>query len=269
MTARLIRLLSLLGVEAVPALGYFMGEWSNGTALALYWWENFFGALLIATRIVVHRKVTRKRGHYAGVVTITKETRRGGRRVRETSTRPGSFLSQFLITMLVFTGAHGVFLALILFLFLPELHPEAAVNLGDLRDGWIAMSGFLLCGLSIDLVGIRDRPFSWLTRVSDVALGRMVVVHLTIIGGMFAMFYFEQPRAFFGVFIGLKTLMDLSWWAPWHDKPVPEEPPAWTRKLVARFGPEKDFVESWKKDRERERQNEREAEGVDETVVKR
>ncbi|MBI2834124.1 MAG: hypothetical protein HYX76_06825 [Acidobacteria bacterium] len=54
----------------MTAGGIFLGGWSYSTALVLYWWENFFGSLLIAIRIVLHRRLTRKRGHYPRRITF-------------------------------------------------------------------------------------------------------------------------------------------------------------------------------------------------------
>lgn len=234
--ARLLRLLSLLGVNAVPAAGVFLSGWSSATALVLYWWENFFGSLLIAARIVVHRRVTRKRGHYGGA---------------RTAAPRASFLAGFLSEMLLFTTAHGMFLAVILFFLSQQQGAAAGVNRTELEEGLVGMTGFLLAGLSIDLVGLRERPFAWLKHIADVALGRMLVVHLTIIFGGAAYAYFEQPRTFFGVFIGLKVLLDLAWWSAGQEKPVPDEAPRWTR-WFARPGQEEEIVKAWQLARRRQ-----------------
>src|SRR5256885_1790714 len=108
--ASVLRLLTLLGVNAVPGIGIFLGGWSSGTALALYWWENFFGSILIAIRVAVHRRLTHKRGHYVNQVTVRTTISKGRKRVERTDGR-STFLSGFVTTMLVFTGAHGIFLA--------------------------------------------------------------------------------------------------------------------------------------------------------------
>jgi hypothetical protein len=57
-------LLLALGLNAVPALGWFVGEWSAGTTLLLYWMETLVGTLLVAIRIVVHRHVRPSKGHW-------------------------------------------------------------------------------------------------------------------------------------------------------------------------------------------------------------
>ena len=59
---QLARLLSSLGLNAVPAAGWFLGDWSAGTTLAVYWFENVAASLLIAARICLHRRVASKRG---------------------------------------------------------------------------------------------------------------------------------------------------------------------------------------------------------------
>ena len=49
--------ITALGLNAIPAAGWFLGEWSAGTMLVLYWLETLIGTLLVAVRIVLHRRV--------------------------------------------------------------------------------------------------------------------------------------------------------------------------------------------------------------------
>ncbi|MBP1643062.1 MAG: hypothetical protein H6Q03_1731 [Acidobacteria bacterium] len=216
------RLLQALGVNSVPAAGYFGEGWSVGTTLALYWLETVAVIVLISLRIVLHRRLTRRAGHWnVGLETRTKVA--GRTTVRHGKT---TFLVSFLAVMIPFTAAHGLFLGLLVFLVLPE-HAQApqGISLDDLRDGTVAMGGFLALGLLLDLVGLRERPFRWLERVAGRAQGRMFVTHLTIIFGMAAMAVWSAPAALFGVFVGLKTLLDLGGLLP--DKEPSPDPPRW------------------------------------------
>jgi hypothetical protein len=61
---RLRSLLTALGLNAVPAFGWFAGNWSAGTILVLYWLETLIGTLFVAGRIMLHRRVRPSKGHW-------------------------------------------------------------------------------------------------------------------------------------------------------------------------------------------------------------
>lgn len=252
------RALQALGINTVPAAGYFARDWSIGTTLALYWVETVTITLLIALRIVLHRRWTRKAGHWSSGLEV--QISSSGK--RRTRTRGTTFLSGFLLIMGIFTAAHGLFLAIIVFLLLPQEAPAEALRPEDFETGATAMLTVLGIGLAFDLVGIRDRPFRWIERTAAQAQGRMLITHLTIILGMGAMAFYEAPAALFAVFIGLKTLLDLGSLLP--DQEVGVDPPRWLRWLD-RFGPDKKgqtfsqhFRESADRDRRQREANEKE-----------
>ena len=228
------RLLQALGVNSVPAAGFFGEGWTVGTTLALYWLETVAVIVLISLRILLHRRLTRKAGHW-NVATETR-TRSGSR----TTVRHGrtTFLVSFLMVMIPFTAAHGLFLGLLVFLVLPEHAQTAAgVDSADLGAGAAAIAVFLAIGLALDLVGMRERTFHWVEKVAQRAQGRMFVTHLTIIFGMGAMAVWSAPAALFGVFVGLKTLLDLGGLLP-EKEPSPD-PPRWLAWLDG-LGPGKE-----------------------------
>ncbi|MGH8046801.1 MAG: DUF6498-containing protein, partial [Chthoniobacterales bacterium] len=123
---------------------------------------------------------------------------------------------------------------------------------------------FLTAGLVIDLPGMRDRTFFWIEQMADRHLGRVIIVHLSIIFGMLAVAMTNATRAFFGVFVGFKTLNDLATVLPqWN----PEEPPRWLCKVMdkvpnaaGKAHANETFAEFWKRDKadeiERRRRNE-------------
>jgi hypothetical protein len=244
------RLLQALGVNAVPAAGYFGQGWSIGTTLALYWLETALVTVLVALRIVLHRRSTRKAGHW-NVPIETRTTKSGKTRVRRGTT---TFLASFLTIMGVFTAAHGLFLGALVLIVLPgQAGPDAAVALADVETGIKAMAVFLALGLALDLIALRDRPFRWIERMAERAQGRMFVTHLTIIFGMGAMAIFEAPAALAGVFVAFKTLVDFGSLLPEREE-MPD-PPRWLAWLD-RFGPTKDgqnFSAHYRKSVEEER----------------
>ena len=225
---RSLRLLQVLGVNSVPALGFFAADWTASTALALYWCENVLVTLLVGLRLVVHRRRTGKRGHW--------EADLGSERPKRAS-RSATFLAGFLSAALIFTAAHGLFLGLILFLLIPQEFPDAGgVDIASLGTGLGFISVLLLLGLAYDLVGIDTRSFAWVKRLAERVLGRVILVHLTIIFGMMGMAWLGGPRGFFLVFAGFKTLSDLTaMTGGGHEEPS-SEPPGWLVGTIRTLG---------------------------------
>jgi hypothetical protein len=227
------RLLQVLGVNSVPALGLFDRGWSSGTALAFYWIEGVLAMVFVAARIALHRRLTRKAGHeVAGQFSM----RSSGRRAPVRST--GTFLGSYLGVAVPFTLAHGFFLAVLLFMFAVN-RPEAGtqVDFEALRWGVAGGAIFLAVGFLFDLVGLGQRSFRWLEHLTERSLGRVFIVHLTIVFGMLATAWTDGPRGFFAVFVVLKTLSDLGGVLP--DRELGLGPPWWLRwldKLPARGG---------------------------------
>ncbi len=76
-----------------------------------------------------------------------------------------------------------------------------------------------------------SRTMLWIRRRADAALGRMLIVHLGLIGGIALFIWTERPASFFVVFVFLKLLFDLGAALPWKQE-LPAEEPGWLRKLL-------------------------------------
>lgn len=218
------RLAQILGLNAVPVAGFFGQGWSQGTALAIYWVESLLVILFVATRIRLHRRWTRKKGHYRAPSFAQQKPGMAN------PVGSGSLLGYYLGIAIPFTVVHGLFLSLLLFLFLPkEFGPAAGVDPADLGKGLLGVLGFLAIGLALDLVSLGERSFRWMELVTQRAMGRIFVIHMTIIFGMGAAAFFHAPGGLFGLFAGLKTLFDLGGAFP--QKELALEPPRWLRFL--------------------------------------
>jgi hypothetical protein len=68
----------------------------------------------------------------------------------------------------------------------------------------------------------------------QVALGRVVILHLVVIFGVFLMMRFETPMSFLGILVGLKTLLDLG--ASAGPVETPAKPPRWLVALAKKQG---------------------------------
>ncbi|MDG4666702.1 DUF6498-containing protein [Mycobacterium sp. 236(2023)] len=241
---RLAHLLAALAIIAVPALGWFVDGWSGATTLVVYWFETLAGSLIIAARIMVHRRWAPKRGHYRYVASAT--TRR--------SPSSSSFAAGFLMTSLIFTAVHGLFLAAIVFLLGRNGQPELAeINWRSVGYGCAAVVAFMCVDFAVDLLSLRRWSFWQIEQTAQRGFSRVVVVHLTLIFGMFGVAITGASSALFGVFVVLKSLASLSFVLPQWE---PARPPRWLSRVMNRVPnvhPGERFEDFWAKDRDDER----------------
>ena len=198
---KFFRLLKLAGVNAVPGLGFLADGWSATTTLMLYWWETFFGALLLALLFRLYRRQTRGRAGAPNDADL--------RSVR----------SKTLGATLLFTIPQGYFLGAIL-VWISQEQQTPLFPSPEVWRGLVGVGAFLVLDFCADLIGLGNRPLEWLTYLGGVAFGRMIVMQFTIIiGGLgFAMLGF--PRSVIVVFMTVKLLLDLAYW--WPSSPAPE-----------------------------------------------
>lgn len=233
--------ITALGINAIPAAGWFFGEWSAGTMLVLYWLETLIGTLLVGVRIVIHRRIRPSNGHW---------NYQAPQGEQQHTSKRSTYLSAFLVPALVFTFAHGFFLAVLggMMIAKKNLTQEIRIEPDNLLAGLIGITVFQVIDFVADLIWLRTRPFAWIERLGQISLSRVIVIHLTIIGGMAAVMFTGANRDFFGVFIFLKTMLNLSLVIPqWK----PKTPPLWLAKLMDRIKSPKykntSFAEFWVK----------------------
>ena len=197
-----LNLLFVLLTNGVPLYGVKLLGWSATTVLVLFWFENLLTAVFTCIRIAVHRQLTRKRGHWRpgqlGLLVNGKPSRSG-------------LLGEYATMAFVFTLAHGVFVGMIIVVIGNE-HEEAIwqFSAAQFRQGagWIALT--LALNLVVDLAGIKERSYAELKSYVQVRMGRVLVLHLTIILGMFAMLATKSPFAILYMLIAFKTLWELA-----------------------------------------------------------
>ncbi len=235
--SRIFHALILVAVTAVPAAGWFFEEWSAGTTLLVYWFENVAACLFVAVRIAVHQRLSPRHGHF----------RYQGADRRSSQS---SFITGFLVTSLAFCAAHGVFLGFILFMLDRNgEHGLAAVDWRSVQTGCVIVFAFLVIDLAVDLVRVRSWSFLRVEQTAYRGLGRVVVVHLTLIFGLFGVAMTGASSALFGVFVVLKTVYALSLALPQWE---PATPPVWLSRLMNRLPnvhPGERFEDHWAKDR--------------------
>jgi hypothetical protein len=237
---RLAKAGQTLVLNAVPALGFFAAEWSAGTTLTFYWLETVFLTVSVANLIILHRRRTRCAGHWLGIEL-------GAQHSVEPEPGESRSVSDFLGVMIPFTFGHGVFVAMMTFLGLPNMTGEPAPGLLELTAGAAPALAFVALGHWLDRRGIESRPFSWVEGTARSLVGRMIITHLTIIFGMMALSITESPSGLLGVFFVLKTVVDLTRRFP---KAAPTRPsmalPRWIQWLDRWFPLE--GKETWAED---------------------
>jgi hypothetical protein len=243
------RLLPLLGINAIPVVGVFLHGWSGATALTLYWWENLTGSLLVAARILIHRALTRKRGYQRLQLQLganqaaEPRRRRHGKPPRPPQLeRKGSFLAEFLAMACAATAVHG----LLLWFVVGKLLAERA-DAAELRQGALGVAAIQLAAFGLDLIGIRERPFSWIRELAQSTVNRVTLVHLVLIVGTWVSVR-GGMSSFFGPFAVLKLLADVgNLLARVGVRVDPDEAPVWLAAAVDKVGPKGgDFAEYWR-----------------------
>lgn len=249
---RIVHVLAMLGVIAVPALGWFTQDWAGGTTLAVYWFETVAACLFIIARIALHQHWSPRRGHFnynapGGEGAVY----RSGRRRKPLST----YMSSFAVISLSFCGFHGLFLGTVLFL-LNHNHVGHLVQV-DWRSvgfGCLSVLAFMTIDFLVDLSSLRRWPFRQLEQVGSQALSRVMVIHMTLLIGFLGIAITGAPSTFFGVFVALKTMAALSTALPqWQ----PTQPPKWLSSVlnkVPNVHPGKRFEDHWAEEQTEERQ---------------
>lgn len=226
---RFTRLLEMVGVNSVPVLGVFASDWSSATALSVYWAENLIAAVLIGARLWLYRRWSADAAPSLSLTT-------GPRPV--VAQAPGTFLG----TAIPFTLAHGVMLGAV-FVVVVKASPDMA----DLQQAIVALLVFQGLAFGIDLWTLDRWPAHRVNERADYLLGRVVLVHLSIIAGMILAAWLDRPGAFFAFFVGCKVLADLTQFLPRINTAPGGAPPRWLSALMRRF-PKKDgltFDEHW------------------------
>ena len=217
--SRAFALIQVLALNGVPLYGVYALGWSWGTVLALYWCETLMGTFFITLRMLLHRRLTHKRGYYRAQLGI-----------KQNDKPFSAFLPEFVAGSLAFNLVHGLFLAVILGLMLKD-RPDVAVHLSSLRKGLSAMALIMVGSFALDCQNLRDRPFAWIRALAQRSMGRTIVVHLAIVFGMAGIMFFDIQKAPFAVFAVLKLLLELGSLSA--GQKTPKEAPAWAAKIGA------------------------------------
>ncbi|MGV0741951.1 DUF6498-containing protein [Mycolicibacterium sp. XJ870] len=255
---RIVHALTTLAVITVPVFGWFAQDWSGGTTLAVYWFETAAACLFILARIAIHQRRSPRRGHFRYNApgpdggTQLMSTVKG---VRRRGAQQSSFMASFAVVSLSFCAAHGVFLGVILMLLNHNgVGHLAEIDWRSAGFGCLYVLLFLAIDFLVDLISLGRWPFWQLEQTTNHAIGRVMVIHLTLLIGFVGIAVTGAPDTFFGVFVVLKTLSSLSFALPqW----TPSQPPKWLSGIMNRVPnvhPGERFEEFWAAERDEEKQ---------------
>lgn len=196
-------LLYALLMNVVPLVEVIATGRSPAVLLLLYWFETVLLLVTGTVRIIVHRRATDRAGHYAATQT-TADPNADAAATRRSLADANAFLRSFLGITVIFTVAHGVFVALLVFLF----KIAGPVTWADARAALlyaIAVQGFYLLW---DLPRIAHWSFAELSRnVGTVSL-RVLITQLGLIFGLPVTGLTGSAWGFVGTFVALRAVGD-------------------------------------------------------------
>jgi hypothetical protein len=203
----------LVAVNLVPLIGVAFWGWSLMLILVLYWVESGI------VGVVNIFKIARAEGSLVpglpGGVSTARVT--GMAEMMGRSALIGFFVMHYGI----FWAVHGVFVFLLpMFASLPSASGESLgpgagpMDFGPLPLDGLALSATLLAAshvVSFFMNYIGRGEYRRATPAGQMmsVYGRVVVLHITIIGGAFVVAAFGTPIAALVLLIGLKTMLDL------------------------------------------------------------
>lgn len=220
----------ILATSLVPLAGVLWFGWSASTLLAVFWGETLLTGTANVLRIGLHRRLTRARGHWRPQLGDSSK-RAAGKIEPEPET---TFLAEYATILYVFTLAHGLFLGVFLLILTRNRPSLWQIDAASFRSGILAVAGLTVLELLYDLLSLEQQPFAWLKARVQVALGRVVILHLVVIFGVFLMMRFETPMSFLGILVGLKSLTDLGTSSGPVETTV--KPPRWLAALAKKKG---------------------------------
>ncbi len=190
-------------MNAIPLVEVVYHGRSPSALLFLYWVETALLVVVGAIRIVLHQRATDKAGHCASIQQLSNHKSDAGQ-LRRSLGGPRTYLKSFLGITVIFTIVHGIFIALLVFLFQvggPLRWEDARIALL-----WVACVQFAF--LFADLPGLSGWSFARLQETCGAGTMRVLVTQIGLIFGIPAIGLTGSPWGMVGVFVGMRALAD-------------------------------------------------------------
>jgi len=196
-------LLYALLMAALPLIEVVHSGRPPATILLLYWFETVLLLVTGAIRIVVHRRLTAKAGHYAPTTVVSKPDADAADVLRELGDG-NTYLRHFVGLTAIFTVAHGLFVGLLVFLF--DVGGPVTPSDAGIALAWA--SGVQVAWLLWDLAQIARWTFARLGEFCGQASIRVLVTQLGLIFGIPMVGIAGSAWGMIGTFVGLRALAD-------------------------------------------------------------
>jgi uncharacterized protein DUF6498 len=220
--------IALLVANAIPLVGVLFFGWSLWTVLVLYWLENGIVGLWTIPRILLARGELAVPVAPRGAATVVMP-------LISAAARP-VMAAFFLVHYGVFWIGHGFFVLFLPTMFglrsatldggLPTLDPATGLptfdpapaaaggGFGEIVWSSVALGAvalFLSHGLTfvLDYLGKREYLRTSAPAEAMKPYGRVVVLHLTILAGAFAILVIGAPILLIAILVALKAALDL------------------------------------------------------------
>lgn len=223
MTRKTLSVLLLVGVNMVPLLGVVFYDWNLFSIMFLYWFENGIIGLFNVFKISRASKPS-----VGSNLTINgRPTNLSGK---------AFYIPFFIMHYGLFWVVHGVFVIVLFGLFGGQPFggvgpPEIAGGFRGFEPGGVAIAAlslFLSHGVSFFVNFLGNEEYRNVTPDQQMfqPYGRVVALHVTILGGGFLAGYFGTPLASLVLLVILKTAIDV--WAHLREHRTAERPAAST-----------------------------------------
>lgn len=199
-----LSILAVVLINAVPLIGVLRYGWSANTVVLLYWWENFLTVAFTCVRIALHRRLTRKRGHWRrGVLGLHAFDK------PETQSRLVGEYAGMAIPIVVLWGMMFVTFSLVV-ADRYDADPRWALMPQQVLQGGAWIAAAMSLEFLLDATTLRTRSFAWIKAYAGVRLGRLLIMAQLFYAGWFVALLLRSPWGILYAMIGLKTAWDLA-----------------------------------------------------------
>ena len=184
----------LIAANLVPLYGVLFRGWQIFPLLFLYWFENVIIGMFNALKMLLCKSDNHKSAKIAAALF-------------------------FCIHYGLFTLVHGIFIFVV---FGGEVEVQSLWNEGF---GWAMLDLFVSHGISFAFNYIKGGEYkrTSLNKLMQEPYDRVVILHLTIIGGGFLMTVLQSPVAGLIMLVLIKIVIDLRAHVSQHFRNNPEE----------------------------------------------